>query len=89
MNKTAHIALVIVINALRFALALVFVFSGFVKAVDPMGTVIKLTDYAEAFGMTVSPALLYVGMSTAHFSSAILSLYVIVVTAIILFLLLI
>ena len=61
MNKTAHIALVIVINALRFALALVFVFSGFVKAVDPMGTVHKLTDYIEALGWDVHPALLLLG----------------------------
>lgn len=60
-NNSANIAKNITVNALRFALALVFAFSGFVKAVDPMGTVIKLTDYAEAFGMTVSPALLYVG----------------------------
>ena len=61
MNKTAHIALIIVINALRFALALVFVFSGFVKAVDPMGTVHKLTDYIEALGWDVHPALLLLG----------------------------
>lgn len=60
-NNSANIAKNITVNALRFALALVFAFSGFVKAVDPMGTVIKLTDYAEAFGMTLSPALLYVG----------------------------
>lgn len=60
-NNSANIAKNIIVNALRFALALVFAFSGFVKAVDPMGTVIKLTDYAEAFGMSVSPVLLYVG----------------------------
>ena len=60
-NKSAEIAKSIIINALRFVLALVFAFSGFVKAVDPMGTVIKLTDYAEAFGVAVHPALLYVG----------------------------
>ena len=48
-------------NSLRFVLALVFAFSGFVKAVDPMGTVYKMADYAEAFGLTVHPTTLLVG----------------------------
>ena len=61
MNKTAHIASGIAVNALRFVLALVFAFSGFMKAVDPMGTVYKMADYAEAFGMAVPPALLWIG----------------------------
>ena len=61
MNKSAHIASGIIINALRFALALVFAFSGFVKAIDPMGTVYKMADYAEAFGMAVQPGWLLVG----------------------------
>ena len=61
MNKPAYIASGIAINALRFALALVFAFSGFVKAADPMGTVYKMADYADAFGFAVHPALLLVG----------------------------
>ena len=61
MNKSAEIAKNVAINLLRFALAMVFLFSGFVKAIDPMGTVIKLTDYAEAFGVAIHPALLYLG----------------------------
>ena len=61
MNKSAHIASGIAVNALRFVLALMFAFSGFVKAVDPMGTVYKMVDYAEAFGMAVPPALLWIG----------------------------
>ena len=61
MNKSAYIASGIVINALRFALALVFAFSGFVKTADPMGTVYKMADYADAFGFAVHPALLLVG----------------------------
>lgn len=64
MSKPAYIASGVIVNALRFALAMVFVFSGFVKAVDPMGTVYKLADYAEAFGWTVHPALLGVGAWT-------------------------
>lgn len=62
MQKSlAHNVINVVINALRFTLALVFVFSGFVKAVDPMGVVYKMSDYAEAFGWVVHPALLWIG----------------------------
>ena len=60
-QSLAHIASSISINALRFALALVFAFSGIVKAIDPMGTVYKLGDYAEAFGLTVPFGLLLIG----------------------------
>lgn len=39
------------INTARIILALTFIFSGYVKAVDPIGTQYKLQDYAEALGL--------------------------------------
>ena len=38
-------------NICRFLLAAMFIFSGFVKAVDPLGFFYKLGDYTQAFGM--------------------------------------
>ena len=51
-----HIVLSVLINTMRFIVSAVFIFSGFVKAIDPLGTVYKLGDYVETFGLsTVIP----------------------------------
>lgn len=41
-----------VVNLCRFAVALTFIFSGYVKAIDPLGTQYKLQDYVEVVGLT-------------------------------------
>lgn len=47
MNKKRNTAFIV--KGLRIVVGLLFVFSGFVKGVDPLGTAYKLSDYFEAF----------------------------------------
>ena len=42
----------VLVNICRFVLALTFILSGFVKAVDPMGTQYKLNDYLRAMHLS-------------------------------------
>lgn len=51
-NKIQNILLTGYANVCRFLLAVVFVFSGFVKANDPLGFFYKLGDYSVAFNLT-------------------------------------
>lgn len=57
--KPAHI----IGSTARTLLALTFLFSGFVKAVDPLGTVYKIEDYLKAFGGFFTDLLPLAGMA--------------------------
>lgn len=52
MENNWNIKIKVWTNVCRFFLAAVFVFSGFVKAIDPHGTMYKLQDYMIAFGLS-------------------------------------
>lgn len=51
MNKFDK-AKTVMVNVARYVLGLTFVLSGFVKAVDPLGTQYKLTDYLAALSLS-------------------------------------
>src|SRR5574344_744412 len=69
-------------NLCRFILGIVFVFSGYVKAIDPLGTQYKIKDYLEAIGLlgavpdwaTLSTSIL---LSTIEFAMGIFILFAI------------
>lgn len=50
--KLKDIALGTLVNISRFAVAATFIFSGYVKAIDPQGTQYKIQDYLEALHIT-------------------------------------
>ena len=47
-NKATHILTKIAVNIGRLLMAITFIFSGFVKGIDPLGTQYKITEYLEA-----------------------------------------
>lgn len=71
-DKQIHIIRNLWANFCRFLLAAAFIFSGFVKAVDPLGFMYKIEDYIHAFGIgglipSFVPLLLAVVLSSMEF----------------------
>lgn len=59
--KTKSLLLTIAVNVCRLLLAVTFIFSGFVKANDPLGTVYKLEDYIHAMAWFTLPDTFLLG----------------------------
>ena len=60
------------VNVCRFLLGVTFIFSGFVKAVDPLGSFYKIQDYLDAFGLLswvppFMPLLFGIGLAAIEF----------------------
>lgn len=49
--KNKNAVLKILAELCRLLIGVVFIFSGFVKAVDPMGGAIKIGEYLASFGL--------------------------------------
>ena len=81
-NKGRDMAKKIAVNLCRALVALTFVFSGFVKAVDPIGTQYKIHDYLSAWGMDAWNAdwltlTASIALSTAEFFIGMMLLFAI------------
>lgn len=81
-SKAKAAALTVLVNACRFLLGATFVFSGFVKAIDPIGTQYKLQDYISAVGMggivpDIVTFLASVALSALEFSLGVFVLFAI------------
>ena len=70
------------VNICRMLLAVVFILSGFVKAVDPMGTQYKINDYLAAMHLSTmlpdwAALTMAVGLSALEFSLGVFMLFAI------------
>lgn len=67
---TKGLPLPVIVWILRFVIGIVFVFSGFVKAVDPWGFIFKIEEYFASWGMSFPRTVILVGaisISAAEF----------------------
>ena len=69
----------ILVNICRLLLSITFIFSGFVKAIDPLGSQYKIGDYLTALGMAGKipewvQLILSISLSGAEFTLGILLL---------------
>lgn len=69
----------IIVNIARAILAITFIFSGFVKAIDPLGSQYKIKEYLEAVHMSSyipewTQLLMSIGLSAIEFTLGILLL---------------
>ena len=81
-NKATHILTKIAVNIGRLLMAITFIFSGFVKGIDPLGTQYKITDYLEALHIdwifpSWSTLVMSVLLATAEFAIGIFLLFAI------------
>ncbi len=75
MNKLKSI----LVNLSRTILALTFIFSGFVKAIDPLGSQYKIAEYLEAAQLSAyipdwAQLILSVGLSAIEFTLGVMLL---------------
>ena len=75
MNKIKSI----LVNLSRILLALTFIFSGFVKAIDPLGSQYKIAEYLEAVQLSAyipdwAQLILSVGLSAIEFTLGVMLL---------------
>ena len=68
------------VNICRFILAATFIFSGYVKAIDPLGTLYKLKDYAAAMALNdILPdwalVIVAIGLGALEFSLGVFMLF--------------
>ena len=81
-SSSVNKAFSILVNLCRILLALVFVFSGYVKAIDPLGTQYKIQDYLSAWGLDgmfpdFLTLALSIGLSSFEFTIGIMLLFAI------------